>query len=62
MTVAADAEARKLWRDSSVVAEVPRISSADFKDRAQRAYAVLVTGEGRRYGNILLRKGTVKAK
>ena len=37
------------------------LSSADFKDRAGRAYAVLVTGESRRYGNILLRKGTVKA-
>jgi L-fucose mutarotase len=37
------------------------LSSADFKDRAQRAYAVLVTGENRRYGNILLRKGTVEA-
>jgi L-fucose mutarotase len=36
------------------------LSSADFKDRARQTYAVLVTGEGRRYGNILLRKGTVK--
>jgi L-fucose mutarotase len=36
------------------------LSAADFKDRARAAYAVLVTGETRPYGNILLRKGTVK--
>jgi L-fucose mutarotase len=36
------------------------LSTADFKDRARGAYAVLVTGERRPYGNILLRKGTVK--
>ncbi|WP_158790783.1 RbsD/FucU family protein [Granulicella sp. L60] len=36
------------------------LSTADFKDRARAAYAVLVTGETRPYGNILLRKGTVK--
>ncbi len=36
------------------------LSTADFKDRARAAYAVLVTGERRLYGNILLRKGTVK--
>jgi L-fucose mutarotase len=38
------------------------LPSPDFKDRARRAYAVLVTGENRRCGNVLLRKGTVKAK
>jgi L-fucose mutarotase len=37
------------------------LSTADFKDRARGAYTVLVTGERRLYGNILLRKGTVKA-
>lgn len=36
------------------------LSTADFKDRARAAYAVLVTGETRLYGNILLRKGTVE--
>ena len=28
-----------------------------FYDRAKRAYAVVVTGEGRKYGNILIKKG-----
>ena len=36
------------------------ISTTDFKDRAKRAYAVLITGERRPYGNVLLRKGTIK--
>jgi L-fucose mutarotase len=36
------------------------LSTVDFKDRARGAYAVLITGERRPYGNILLRKGTVK--
>jgi L-fucose mutarotase len=36
------------------------LSTADFKDRARGAYAVLVTGERRLYGNILLRKGSVR--
>jgi L-fucose mutarotase len=36
------------------------ISTKDFKDRAKGAYAVLITGERRPYGNVLLRKGTIK--
>lgn len=28
-----------------------------FYDRARRAYAVVITGEGRKYGNILIKKG-----
>ena len=28
-----------------------------FYDRAKQAYAVVVTGEGRKYGNILIKKG-----
>ncbi|RRA47667.1 RbsD/FucU family protein [Acidipila sp. EB88] len=35
------------------------ISSADFKDRAKGAYAIVITGEKRPYGNVLLRKGTI---
>ncbi|GGF29323.1 transporter [Aliidongia dinghuensis] len=31
----------------------------DFYDRAQNAYAIVITGERRPYGNILLRKGVV---
>jgi L-fucose mutarotase len=34
-----------------------RIAREDFYDRAKSAYAVLMTGELRAYGNIILRKG-----
>ena len=31
-----------------------------FYDRAKKAYAVVVTGEGRKYGNILIKKGVTQ--
>jgi len=34
-----------------------RIDRFAFYDRARQAYAVVVTGEVRRYGNVLLKKG-----
>ena len=34
-----------------------RIDRFAFYDRAKSAYAVLMTGETRKYGNILLKKG-----
>ncbi len=34
-----------------------RIDRFAFYDRARQAYAVVITGEVRRYGNILLKKG-----
>jgi L-fucose mutarotase len=33
------------------------IDRFDFYDRARRAYGVIVTGETRKYGNVLLKKG-----
>ena len=36
------------------------IDRFDFYDRAKKAYAVVVTGEGAIYANILLKKGVVK--
>ena len=33
------------------------IDRFDFYERAQRAFAVVITGETRKYGNILLKKG-----
>jgi L-fucose mutarotase len=41
-------------------AEAPnpvRIDRFDFYDRAGQAYAVIMTGEVRKYGNVLLKKG-----
>ena len=34
-----------------------RIERFDFYDRAKQAFAVLMTGETVKYGNIILRKG-----
>jgi len=34
-----------------------RVDRYAFYDRATRAYAVVVTGELRKYGNVLLKKG-----
>ncbi|WP_158790338.1 RbsD/FucU family protein [Granulicella sp. L60] len=38
------------------------LASADFKERASKAYAVIVTGERRPYGNVIVRKGVVLAE
>lgn len=39
------------------VAPIERIDRFDFYDRARGAFAVLMTGETAKYGNILLKKG-----
>jgi L-fucose mutarotase len=39
--------------------EVGSLTADDFKVRASKAVAIIVTGETRVYGNILLRKGTL---
>lgn len=36
---------------------IARISRFDFYDRARQAFAVVMTGETAKYGNILLKKG-----
>lgn len=41
--------------------QVSVLSASDFKARATHAVAIVVTGESRTYGNILLRKGTLPA-
>ncbi len=37
-----------------------RLGRFDFYDRTRTAFAVVATGEGRLYGNILLRKGVIR--
>lgn len=39
------------------VAPIERIDRFDFYDRAKNAFAVVMTGETAKYGNILLKKG-----
>ena len=42
--------------------ELFALPSADFKDRVRNAFAVIVTGERRLYGNVIVRKGVVHAE
>jgi len=39
------------------VAPIERIGRFDFYDRARNAFAVVMTGETAKYGNILIKKG-----
>lgn len=43
-----------LGRDAGRIDYIERFA---FYERAKRAYAVVVTGEGRKYGNIIIKKG-----
>lgn len=41
-------------------AELGQIERFAFYERAQNSYAIVATGEGRQYGNIILSKGVIK--
>ncbi|QDT00887.1 L-fucose mutarotase [Adhaeretor mobilis] len=44
-------------RHNPEVAEIARVERSAFYDRARKAFAVVMTGETCKYGNILLKKG-----
>ena len=46
-----------IHRHAPNAAAPERIDRFAFYDRARKVYAVLMTGETRKYGNILLKKG-----
>lgn len=46
----------KTWPDTPAVARVERFA---FYDQAEKAYAVVMTGEVQKYGNIILKKGVI---
>ena len=46
----------RTWPDTPPVLRVERF---DFYDQAREAYAVVKTGEVRKYGNIILKKGVI---
>ncbi|RKX79034.1 MAG: L-fucose mutarotase [Spirochaetes bacterium] len=46
----------KTWPDAPSVMRVERFA---FYDQARAAYAVVMTGEVRKYGNIILKKGVI---
>lgn len=39
------------------VTQIHRIDRFEFYERTQKAFAVVITGETRKYGNIILKKG-----
>jgi L-fucose mutarotase len=49
----------KRW---SGIPAIERIGRFDFYDRAKKAYAVVMTGETVKYGNIILKKGVIPVK
>lgn len=57
-------EARYLEAIKSAVGQVPHLQRIDrfaFYDRAQTAYALVVSGELAKYGNIILKKGVTQS-
>ncbi|MBF0750755.1 MULTISPECIES: L-fucose mutarotase [unclassified Pasteurella] len=59
-TLDPDVEKRYLSAIQSVVGFVPnltRIDRFDFYQHAKQAYAIVITGETAKYGNIIIKKG-----
>ena len=58
---ALDPDVERRYRDAlsrqSPCPEVIRIDRFAFYERAQKAFAIVITGERAKYGNILLKKG-----
>lgn len=53
-----DPAVERRYRDAlGYEGEIVRIGRFDFYERAKRAYAVVVSGETAKYGNIILKKG-----
>ena len=48
---------KSIHRTNPTVAPIERIDRFDFYNRAKTAFAVVMTGETAKYGNILLKKG-----
>ena len=42
--------------------EIERLERYAFYDRARKAYAVVLTGENAKYGNVILKKGNTPAE
>lgn len=48
---------KAIYKTNPKVAAIQRISRFDFYDRTRNAFAVVMSGETAKYGNILLKKG-----
>lgn len=51
---------KMLYRWENLEISVKKIQREEFYERARNAYGIILTGERRRYGNIILRKGVVE--
>ena len=53
-----------IWEDYRKICgkTLCRLERFEFYERAKKAYAVIQTGEGRQYGNLILVKGVVVAE
>jgi L-fucose mutarotase len=55
-----EADYMRVIRQHQPAAHPPlRIKKPEFYERAQNAFAVLMTGEDRKYGNLILKKGVI---
>jgi len=52
-----DAYLESIYKTNPKIAPIDRIDRFDFYDRAKKAFAVVMTGETAKYGNIILKKG-----
>ena len=48
-----------IQRSNPEIKEIHRIERFDFYDRAKTAFAIVMTGETAKYGNIILKKGVI---
>ena len=53
-----DPDVERSYRDAlGYQGEIERVERYAFYERAKKAFAVVVTGERRKYGNVILNKG-----
>lgn len=57
-----EAYLRSIQKTNPAIQRISRIGRFDFYERAAAAYAVVMTGEMAKYGNILLKKGVTPTK
>lgn len=50
---------RSIQKTNPQINLIERIDRFDFYDRSRKAFAVVITGEAAKYGNIILKKGVI---
>lgn len=54
-----DSYLESIYKTNPKIAPIERIDRFDFYERTKNAFAVVMTGETAKYGNILLKKGVM---